>query len=151
MNEMGFYLAHEQALYEDDIESGAIFFTRPKMAEIIELLSYSRPLSPRPYDAIFIDDISRIARNLAFSLLFVQGLRFHGIQLFDARGQEYTSEHGYYYMLLLGLGAEIERDSISKRTSRGMHAAAKRMSLSARVFGFRPVSKDVGGKYPVYD
>jgi DNA invertase Pin-like site-specific DNA recombinase len=140
MKEFGYYLAHEQDLYEDDVQSGITFFTRKRMSQLLELLKSPHPLNPRPYEAIFVDDISRIARNIAFCALFAQALRFHKIKLFDSYGREYTSTEGYCMLLIMGLGAEITRDFLSAQTSRGIHAAAKRMVLSRHVYGFKPNS-----------
>jgi DNA invertase Pin-like site-specific DNA recombinase len=142
MDELGYYLAHEEDIFEDDVQSGAIFFTRERMAQIIKLLKEPRPLNPRPFEAIFVDDVSRIARNIAFCALFGQALRFHGIKLFDALGHEYTCMEGYCMLLIMGLGAEITRTFLSSQTSRGIHAAAKRMNLSRSVYGFKPLKSD---------
>ncbi len=140
MGELGFYLAHEQDLYEDDVVSGILFFTRKRMAQILDILKTPRPLDPRPYEAIFVDDISRIARNIAFCALFGQALRFHKIKLFDALGHEYTSLEGYCMLLIMALGAEITRTFLSSQTSRGIHAAAQRMALSKKAYGFKPAN-----------
>jgi DNA invertase Pin-like site-specific DNA recombinase len=146
MAKSGYFLAKEENVYEDDISSGLQFFTRNRMSVILNILRETVPLNPRPYDAIFIDDVSRVARNIAFTALFVQALRFHDIKLFDARGEEYTSSMGYSYLLFQGLTAEMERNFLSYRTSRGIRAAAKRMSKSAKVYGYHPSisNKNIG-------
>ena len=143
MQELGYYLAHEENLYEDDVQSGMIFYDRKKMGEILRMLKASKPLNPKPFEAIFVDDISRVARNIAFCALFGQVLRFHRIKLFDAHGHEYTSLEGYCMLLIMGLGAEITRTFLSSQTARGIDAAAKRMSLSRKVYGFRPLKSDL--------
>jgi DNA invertase Pin-like site-specific DNA recombinase len=139
MAELGYYLADQRDIYEDDVESGIHFFTRPRMADILSLLKEPKPLDPQPYKAIFVDDISRVARNIAFCALFGQALRFHKIKLFDALGHEYTSQEGYCMLLIMALGADINRNFLSWQTSRGIRAAARRMILSRHVYGFKPV------------
>jgi DNA invertase Pin-like site-specific DNA recombinase len=146
MVELGYYLAHEEDLYEDDVESGILFYTRKRMAQILTLLKTPKPLNPRPYEAIFVDDISRVARNIAFCALFGQALRFHRIKLFDAQGNEYTTLQGYCMLLIMALGAEITRTFLSSQTSRGIHAAAKRMVLSRRAYGFKPANVSIEAK-----
>lgn len=136
MIKTGYFLANAEYVYEDDISSGLQFYTRNRMSEILDQLRGSVPLNPRPYEAIFIDDVSRVARNIAFTALFVQALRFHDIKLYDAKCHEYTSDMGYNYLLSQGVHAEMERNNISYRTSRGIRAAALRMHKGAKIYGY---------------
>jgi DNA invertase Pin-like site-specific DNA recombinase len=110
------------------------------MGQLLEALATPKPLDPLPFSAIFIDDISRIARNLAFTILFVQLLRFHGISLYDSKGVDYTTIQGYCLAILLGIVAEIGRVFLCQQTSRGVRAAIRRNRKPGTLFGFRPAS-----------
>lgn len=138
MSELGYFLAQKEFIYEDDVESGLLFYKRPALRKILDFLTAKIPMSEKPYEAIFIDDITRLARNLAFAIIFVQSLRFHKIKLFDSFGHEYTSVEGYALLLAVGMAAELNRNFLSSQTRRGILSARKRMNLPGKVFGYEP-------------
>ncbi len=145
MDKLGYYLAHEDFYFEDDIQSGFLFWTRPEMGRILSWLETDRPLDPKPFEAIFIDDVTRLARNLAFAILFVQGLRFHEIKLYDSKGNEYTSIQGYCLLIIMGIAAEIARTFISTQTSRGVRSAfVKKMHFPGKLYGYKKQTVDKG-------
>src|SRR5262249_33262700 len=111
-----------------------------------QLLSVARR-QPRPFDAILVDDTSRLSRRLADSLTIVDQLQFVGIRvIYCSQGIDTSSEQAELLVGVHGIVDQMYLTELAKKTFRGVdQLAISGLHTGGRVFGYRRVpieSKD---------
>ena len=131
----------EDHIYADHAVSG----TSAERTGLQKLLA-SAEQSGRPFDAILIDDTSRLTRKLADALNLYERLTFAGVRLVAvSQGVDSDSSQAEILFGVHGLIDGVYSRELGLKTHRGMQGCAlKAHHTGGRVFGYRSV-RDVDG------
>ena len=104
-------------------------------------LMHAAQRKPRPFDAILVDDTSRLSRNLVDSLSIFKRLQFAGIQvIYVAQGIDTNNEQAELLVGVHGIVDSLYLKDLAKRTFRGVEQLALNgLHTGGRVFGYRRV------------
>src|ERR1700723_1029732 len=96
---------------------------------------------PRPFDAILVDDSSRLSRKLSDALLFSERLKFAGVRLvFVSQGFDSDSEQSDILMAVHGITDSQYIKELSKKTFRGLEGKVlAQLHHGGRCCGYRSV------------
>lgn len=96
---------------------------------------------PRAFDAILMDDTSRLSRKLVDSLNIFEQLQFVGVRVvFVAQGIDTSSEQAELLVATHGIVDSLYLKDLAKRTYRGVEQRAlDGLHTGGRVFGYRHV------------
>lgn len=132
----------DQCIYIDEAVSG----TSTERAGLQRMLSASESPS-RPFDAILVDDTSRLSRKLADTLNLYERLSFAGIRLVAvSQGVDSASPQAELLLGVHGLIDAVYWRELGQKTHRGMEGKAlKGMATGGRCFGYRTVRGEDGG------
>lgn len=121
-----FMFAGDEHIYFDDGVSGTIELAdRPAFARLMEALKLA-PEGDKPFDAIAVFKIDRFARKLSILLDAIQFFNEQEVQFISVHESIDTSTpFGRAMLNIVGVIAELERDTISERTRGGWLQAAK--------------------------
>jgi site-specific DNA recombinase len=136
-------------IYSDAAVSGTIS-DRVGLKQLLALAESK----PRPFDAILVDDSSRLSRKLSDALSFSDRLKFVGVRLvFVGQGFDSDSEQSDILMAVHGITDSTYIKELSKKTHRGLEGKALRsLHTGGRIFGYRsapiadPERKDAYGR-----
>jgi site-specific DNA recombinase len=131
----------EEHIYADHAVTGT---TAERMG--LQKLLASAEQSGRPFDAILIDDTSRLTRKLADALNLYERLTFAGVRLVAiSQGVDSDSSQAEILFGVHGLIDSVYSRELGLKTHRGMQGCAlKAHHTGGRVFGYRSV-RDVDG------
>lgn len=123
---------YEVVKIASDVYSGAYFYERPALARLCEEVRQKR------YDAVIIYAVDRLSRKLAHLAMMVDDCERFCTELLFVTDSLDTSPEGALLYSVRGYVAEIEREKIKERTSRGKRVKAENGTLSNkhRVFGY---------------
>jgi site-specific DNA recombinase len=123
-------------VYSDAATSGTI----SDRAGLAKLLAAAET-KPRPFDAILVDDSSRLSRKLSDALLFSERLKFAGVRLvFVSQGFDSDSEQSDILMAVHGITDSQYIKELSKKTFRGLEGKVlAQLHHGGRCFGYRSV------------
>jgi site-specific DNA recombinase len=123
-------------VYNDAATSGTI----SDRAGLSKLLAAAET-KPRPFDAILVDDSSRLSRKLSDALLFSERLKFAGVRLvFVSQGFDSDSEQSDILMAVHGITDSQYIKELSKKTFRGLEGKVlAQLHHGGRCFGYRSV------------
>jgi site-specific DNA recombinase len=126
----------EEHVYADHAVSG----TSTERTELQRLLTAVEQKS-RAFDAILIDDTSRLTRKLADALNLYERLTFAGIRLVAvSQGVDSESSQAEILFGVHGLIDGVYSRELGLKTHRGMQGCAlKALHTGGRVFGYRSV------------
>jgi site-specific DNA recombinase len=126
----------DQHVYTDAAISGASL-DRPGVRALRAAVN-SRPT---PFDVLLVDDSSRIARDLADAVRFLQELRFHGIRvIYISQHIDSVSEQAETLIAVHGVVDSLYLRELSKKTQRGIAGQYERgFATGSRTFGYRTV------------
>lgn len=95
--------------------------------------------SVHPFDAILVDDTSRLSRKLADSLRIFDQLRFAGVRLiFVSQGIDTESEQAEVLLATHGIVDSLYIRELAKKTHRGVEGRALQgFHTGGRCFGYR--------------
>lgn len=115
-----FVFAGDNYVYIDNGVSGTLKIEdRPAFARLKEDLAFA-PEDDRPFDLVAVYKIDRFARQLKILLDVIELLDDHNVQFVSANESIDTSTpFGKAMLGIIGIIAELERDTIVKRTSDG--------------------------------
>ena len=121
-------------VYSDAAVSG----TTSDRAGLTKLLAAAES-KPRPFDAILVDDSSRLSRKLSDALLFSERLKFAGVRLvFVSQGFDSDSEQSEILMAVHGITDSQYIKELSKKTFRGLEGKVlAQLHHGGRCFGYR--------------
>ena len=107
---------------------------RPAFSRLIEL-AYS---GKAPFDAILVDDTSRLSRTQYEQMRFAAELQFHGIRLVAvSQGIDTHDEQADVMFTVHGLMDSFYLKELAKKTHRGLEGLAlKGLHTGGRVFGY---------------
>jgi site-specific DNA recombinase len=119
-----FVLAGKDYIYIDDGVSGTVKLDeRPAFSRLKEDLLMS-PENERPFDVVAVYKIDRFARQLKILLDVIEFFEKYKVQFISANESIDTSTpFGKAMLGIVGVIAELERDTILKRTKDGRHEA----------------------------
>jgi site-specific DNA recombinase len=123
-------------VYNDAATSGTI----SDRAGLSKLLAAAET-KPRPFEAILVDDSSRLSRKLSDAFLFSERLKFAGVRLvFVSQGFDSDSEQSNILMAVHGITDSQYIKELSKKTFRGLEGKVlAQLHHGGRCFGYRSV------------
>ncbi len=124
----------DQHIYTDEAVSGATD-DREGLRRLLEAATSSE----RPFDAILIDDTSRLSRKMSDSLRITEELRFAGVRLiFVSQGIDSDSEQAEVLLATHGIVDSLYIRELGKKTYRGLEGLALRgLHTGGYCFGYR--------------
>jgi len=124
--EQPYIFAGEEHLYIDDGVSGTVDLEeRPAFSRLIEDITLA-PEGAKPFDAVAVYKIDRFARKLTILLSAIDFFEHHELQFVSVNESIDTSTpFGRAMLSIIGVIAELERDTIKDRTSAGRVQAIK--------------------------
>jgi len=136
----------DEHLYVDEAISGA---TTTRMG--LQRLLSAAENPTRAFDAILIDDTSRLTRKLADALNLYERLTFSGVRLVAvSQGVDSDSSQAEILFGVHGLIDGVYSRELGLKTHRGMQGCALRaMHTGGRVFGYRSVRGADGVKLEI--
>jgi site-specific DNA recombinase len=123
-------------VYSDEAISGASD-DRPALLRLLRAASEK----PRPFDAVLVDDTSRLSRDLAHSLEIVKQMKFAGIRVaFISQGFDTSAAQTQTLITVHGLVDSLYLEELAKKTFRGVEQRAlEGLHTGGRCFGYRNV------------
>jgi site-specific DNA recombinase len=131
----------ENHVYTDEEISGATL-DRPGLRLLLE----AAESKPRPFDALLIEDASRLSRKQADVLNLCERLSFAGVKIvFIAQGIDSGDEKFQLLLLARGMIDQLFLADTAKRVRRGLEGLIRRgLHTGGRCFGYRS-RKDTDG------
>ena len=131
----------EKHVYTDEELSGATL-DRPGLRLLLE----AADAKPRPFDALLIEDASRLSRKQADALNLCERLSFAGIKIFFiAQGIDSGDEKFQLLLLARGMIDQLFLADTAKRVRRGLEGLIRRgLHTGGRCYGYRS-RKDADG------
>jgi site-specific DNA recombinase len=129
-------------IYTDEAISG-VSTERPGLQRLLQ----AALSSPKPFDAILVDDTSRISRSLADAVQLFQRLSFAGVRVIAvAQGIDSQSEQADVLVTVHGLVDSLYVKELAKKTHRGLEGAFLRgLHAGGRCYGYHNVPVEGGG------
>jgi site-specific DNA recombinase len=127
-----------EGIYKDDGWSGAIM-ARPELDQLRDDASKAR------FDAVLINDVDRLARDVTHLGVIKRDLERQGIQVIFRKLPAEKSPTHNLMVNILGSFAEFEREMISDRTRRGRrHKIEVRKQFLGAIpcYGYKYIPKD---------
>ncbi len=123
--------------FEDRAVSGASSANRDRYQALLREAFGSQPA----FDAIIVEDLSRLTRDTAELLKIVKKLKFTGIEIVGASDGIASNQKGAKLALTVrGMMNEAYLDDLGERTHRGlMGSVTRHLSAGGRTFGYRSV------------
>lgn len=131
-------------VYSDAAISGSSF-ARPGILLLMAAVA-ARPL---PFDIVLVDDSSRVARDLADAIRFMQQLKFSGVRvIFISQSIDSESEQAEVLTAVHGIVDSLYLKELSKKVRRGLAGQLDRgFSTGSITFGYRTIAvPDPAGK-----
>lgn len=144
-NRQGWMVLNDH-VYTDAGISGASLEGRPGVQALL-VAARQRPL---PFDALLVDDSSRVARDLADALRVMQELRFAGVRvIYISQGIDSANEQAETLVTVHGLVDGLYLREMAAKIRRGLAGQAERgYHTGARVFGYRSIAVlDPSGRF----
>jgi site-specific DNA recombinase len=132
----------KNCIYTDEAFSG-VSTERPGFQRMLQAA-----LQPHcPFDAILVDDTSRISRSLPDAVQLFHKLSFAGIRVVAvAQGIDSQSEQADVLVTVHGLVDSLYVKELAKKTHRGLEGAVLRgLHAGGRCYGYRNVPVESGG------
>ena len=131
----------EEHVYTDEALAGA-GADRPGFLKLTEAASSV----PRPFDIVWLDDTSRLSRNLGDAVRVFEQLNFLGMRIVAvSQGIDTQNEQADVLMTVHGLVDSLYIKELSKKTHRGLEGRALQgFHTGGRCYGYNNVT-DGGG------
>jgi len=134
-----------------NVDDGRIFFdeaisgSRTDRAGLNEMMELART---KNFEALLVDDLSRLARNILLMLSMIHELRFLGIRVVSvADGLDSNQEEANLSIQLRGIANELFLTDLRKKTMRGQIGQKGRgFFVGERAFGYRSLPVGTGRK-----
>ena len=142
------HVLNEQ-VYSDAGISGSSLDGRPGIQALLEAAA----MKPRPFDVLLVDDSSRVARDLADAVRFIQRLRFHGVRVIYISQQiDSDNEQAETMVAVHGIVDGLYLKEMRKKIQRGLAGQLERgLATGGITFGYRSVPQyDPTGKIDSY-
>jgi site-specific DNA recombinase len=137
----------EDYVYTDEEISGA---TLDRAG--LRLLLAAAESKPRPFDALFIEDASRLSRKQADVLNLCERLSFAGVKIhFISQGIDSGDEKFQLLLLARGMIDQLFLADTAKRVRRGLEGLIRRgLHTGGRCYGYRSRKDADGTRLEVY-
>jgi DNA invertase Pin-like site-specific DNA recombinase len=124
----------DEHIFADQAQSGARF-DRPALAA---LMTGARS---GEFDAVLVDDLSRLARDNHLMLSIIAELHFEGIRVISvAYGLDSTDEESTLAIQVRGIFNELQLRDLKKKTLRGQIGQKERgFFVGEKTFGYRSI------------
>jgi site-specific DNA recombinase len=124
-------------IYTDAGISGASIQNRPSVQRLLA----DAARQPKPFDALLVDDSSRIARDIPDAIRVMQQLKFLGIRvIYISQGIDSESEQADALVAVHGLIDSLYLKELAKKVKRGLAGQMDRgFSTGARQYGYRKI------------
>ena len=138
----------ERQVYTDEEMSGATL-ERPGLRLLLE----AADRKPRPFDAILIEDASRLSRKQADVLNLCERLSFAGVKIhFISQGIDSGDEKFQLLLLARGMIDQLFLADTAKRVRRGLEGLIRRgLHTGGRCFGYRSRKDPDGTRLEIYE
>lgn len=125
----------EHHIYTDKAQSGARS-DRPGLSALLAAITTNE------FDVVFVDDLSRLARDNHLMLSIIAQLHFEGIRVISvADGLDSTDEESTLAIQVRGIFNELQLRDLKKKTLRGQIGQKERgFFVGEKTFGYRSVS-----------
>lgn len=122
----------EKCIYRDAAMSGALAM-RPDLNKMLA------DAKTGAFQVLFLDDLSRLARDATLMLLTLQDLRYHGIRVISvADGLDTDDENSVLGIQVRGICNELQLADLRKKTFRGLEGQKMRgYFVGEATFGYR--------------
>jgi site-specific DNA recombinase len=124
----------DEHVYTDAAISGASL-DRPGIQALLTATSH-RPL---PFDVLLVDDSSRVARDLADAVRFMQQLTFHGVRvIYISQNIDSANEQAETLVAVHGVVDSLYLREMSKKIKRGLAGQlARGYATGSSTYGYR--------------
>jgi site-specific DNA recombinase len=124
-------------IYADAAISGASIEARPGMQALLRAIESSPP----PFDVLLVDDSSRVSRDLADAVRFLQRIKFHGVRaIYISQGIDSASEQAETLVAVHGMVDSLYLREMRSKIKRGLVGQLTRgYHTGARIWGYRTV------------
>jgi site-specific DNA recombinase len=138
----------ERQVYTDEEISGATL-ERPGLRLLLE----TAERKPRPFDALLIEDASRLSRKQADVLNLCERLSFAGVKIhFISQGIDSGDEKFQLLLLARGMIDQLFLADTAKRVRRGLEGLIRRgLHTGGRCYGYRSRKDEDGTRLEVYE
>lgn len=121
-----FVFAGEQHVYVDDLSGTIPLVERPSFVRLMEDIKHA-PEGAKPFDAVAVYKIDRFARKLSILLDAISFFEHSQIEFISINESiDTSSAFGRAMLSIIGVIAELERDTIKARTTDGRVAAIQK-------------------------
>jgi site-specific DNA recombinase len=138
----------QEHIYSDSAISGASIEGRAGIQRLLAAASGK----PRPFEVVLVDDSSRVARDVADAIRFMQHLKFLGVRvIYISQGIDSDSDQADALVTVHGLIDSLYLKELGKKVKRGLAGQIERgFATGAKTYGFRtiPVPDPSGKKDP---
>ena len=119
-------------VYADYAQSGA-FLERPELRRLLDAAGQ------RLFDVVFVDDLSRLARDNTYMLSMLADFRYEGIRLISVTDHLDTAdEESTFFIQMRGAVNELMLSDLRKKTHRGQLGQKQRgFFVGESTYGFR--------------
>lgn len=126
----------ERFIFTDEAVSGTVEAGRDGFLRMKETI-FCRP---PPVDALFVDDLSRLGRNMVDTLNFQEDCDFYGIEIVTVDGLRSSNPAANLGFKLKSLIDDVYIQDLRHKTLRGLEGQVHRgFSAGGRTFGYRSV------------
>jgi DNA invertase Pin-like site-specific DNA recombinase len=126
----------EKFIFTDEAVSGTTEAGRDGLRQLKEAI-FRRPA---PVDALVVDDLSRLGRNMTESLLFQEDCDYFGIELITVDGLRSSNPAANLGFKLKSLIDDVYIQDLRHKTLRGLEGQVHRgFSAGGRTFGYRSI------------
>ena len=131
-------------IYTDEAISGAQS-NRPGYQGLLRVVGQSPKTDAHPFDAILVEDTSRLWRDQEEQARAIKRIKFVGIRLVGCDGTDSASASSSLFLGMKGLMNQEYREELGGRTRRGLQGVATEgLHTGGRCFGYKNVSIDKG-------
>ncbi len=126
----------DKFIFTDEAVSGTTEAGRDGLRQLKEAIFHR----PAPVDALVVDDLSRLGRNMTESLLFQDDCDYYGIELITVDGLRSSNPAANLGFKLKSLIDDVYIQDLRHKTLRGLEGQIHRgFSAGGRTFGYRSV------------
>lgn len=128
------YVVDDAQIYTDVAASGA-------RKDRLGLNTLLRAAERHEFEVVFIDDLSRLARNTLLMLSVLEELRFNGVRVLSvADGLDSNDEEANVGIQVRGIFNELQLTDLRKKTLRGQIGQKQRgFTVGESTFGYRSI------------
>ena len=131
-------------IYTDEAISGAQS-NRPGYQRLLKIVGQSPKTEQHPFDAILVEDTSRLWRDQEEQARALKRMKFVGIRLVGCDGSDSASASSSLFLGMKGLMNQEYREELGGRTRRGLQGvAAEGLHTGGRCFGYKSVAIEKG-------